>query len=119
MSTTVRNILIVVAAAAVITALGTAGSGVANLLIFVLSLLILAGLLYFGYTLYRQNRSQLEWLPQKHKIALYVAAIGAVIVLVTGWFWATTLATTLLMFALLGVCGYVIYRVWQEARRYY
>ena len=119
MSPTVRNILTIVAAAAVITALGSGGFGAANLVLGILSLLILVGLLYFGYTLYRENRTQIQWLPRKHRVALYAAAAVAVLTLLTSYFWATTFATSLLMFALLGVCAYVIYRVWQEARRYY
>jgi hypothetical protein len=115
----VRNILIVVAAAAVITALGSTGSNAGRLVLSILSLLILAGLLYFGYTLYRDNRTQIQWLPQKHRLALYGAAAVAVIVLLTSYFWAKTFATSVLMFVLLGVCAYVIYKVWQEGRRYY
>ena len=119
MSSNVRNILIIVGIALVVVLIGSTGFAVGQLLLTILSLLILAGLLYFGYTLYRQNKSQIQWLPQKHKLALYSAAVIAVLVLLTSWFWATSFATSLLMFAILGGCGYVIYRVWQEARRYY
>jgi hypothetical protein len=115
----VRNILVIVAAAAVIVLLGSSGFAVGGLLITILSLLILAGFLYFGYTLYRENRSQLQWLPRNHKLALYAASGVLVLVLVTSWFWANTMATSVLMFAVIGACGYVIYRVWQESRRYY
>jgi hypothetical protein len=118
-SPTVRNVLIIVAAAAVLFALGSLGSSAASLMLAILSLLILAGLLYFGYTLYRDNRSQLQWVPRNHKIALYAAGAVIVLTLLTSWFWATTLATSLLMFLLLGGSAYVIYRVWQESRRYY
>jgi hypothetical protein len=118
-SSTVRNVLIIVAAAAVLFALGTVGSNAASLMLTILSLLILAGLLYFGYSMYRDNRSQIQWLPRNHKLALYAAAAVIVLTLLTSWFWATTLLTSLLMFLLLGGSAYVIYRVWQEARRYY
>ena len=57
MSSNVRNILIIVGIAAVVVLIGSTGFAVGQLLLTILSLLILAGLLYFGYTLYRQNKS--------------------------------------------------------------
>ena len=113
MSSNVRNIRIIVGIALVVVAIGSTGFAVGQLLLTILSLLILAGLLYFGYTLYRDNKSQLQWVPRNHKIALYAAAAVIVVTLLTSWFWATTLATSLLMFLLLGGSAYVIYRVWQ------
>ena len=92
MSSNVRNILIVVGIALVVALIGGTGFEVGQLLLTILSLLILAGLLYFGYTLYRENRSQIQWLPQKHKLALYGGGRVAVLVLLTSWFWATTFA---------------------------
>lgn len=118
MSPVVRNVLIVVGIAAVISLSSTASAG-AVVLRSLLGFLILAGMLYFGYVLWRENRSRLSYLSASRRALLIGAAAIAVIAVITSPLWVTGFAAAIGFFALLGVCGYAIYRVVDEARGYY
>jgi len=116
---TIRNVAIIVGIAIVVTLLGSTGSATISYLVWAMNILILAAILYFGYTLWRSNRHRIAWLPQRQKTGLYLAAGGLVLLVVSSTFWVDSMVTTILFFALAGACGYAIYRIWQDAQRYY
>lgn len=118
MSPVVRNVLIVVAIAAVISLSSTAAAG-AVLLRSLLSLLILVGMAYFAWVLYRENRTRIAFLPRSRQLLLAGAAALAVLLVLTSALWVTGFVEAIVFFALLGGCGYAIYRVVDESRRYY
>jgi hypothetical protein len=118
MSDTVRNVLIVVGIALVITVSTTAGA-VAALVFWIVRLLLLAAFGYLAYTLWRQNRHRISLMSQGRQALLYGGVVGlALLVLFSGWFLGST-PTLLLFFALVAACGYAVYWVWQDAQRYY
>jgi hypothetical protein len=53
------------------------------------------------------------------RLALYGSVLGLVVVIATSSLWVSDLVTSLLFFALIGGLGYVIWRIWEESRRYY
>ena len=59
-------------------------------------------------------------MPLRSRVLLYGSAIGLVLLIVTADLWASSSAPAALLFfgALFG-CGYVLYRCWQESRRYF
>ena len=59
-------------------------------------------------------------MPLRSRILLYGSAIGIVLLIATGDLWASSSALAALVFfaALFGL-GYVLYRCWQESRRYF
>ncbi len=118
MSPVVRNVLIVVAIAAVVSLSSSASAG-AVVLRSLLSLAILAGMLYFGYVLWRENRSRLSYLPAAQRALLIGAAVVAVALVLTSPLWVKGFVAAIVFFALLGACAYAIYRVVDEARGYY
>ncbi len=119
MSTTARNVLIVLVLATAVF-LSTAAAAVAGIISLLLRIGLLAGFVYFGWTIYRQNREQIGWLPDRQKALLYGAAALLALVLLASFFWTNwTPVAAILFFALVGGLGFVVYRIWQDARRYY
>ena len=118
MNATVRNVLIVVGIAFLIT-VSTSASALAGVIGTLVRLLLLVAFAYLVYVYWRQNRYQIGLMPQRQQLLLYGAVAGiALLVLTSGLFLGSALSA-LLFFALLGACGYTLYRVWTDARRYY
>ena len=112
----IRNIAIVLALAAVVWGVpggDTASATISNLL----SVLLLAGLLFFAYRLYMEHRTTLFDLPDNHRLILYGSAALAVITLVaTGRMWDSGGGWVLLWFALIGIAVYgfaTVIRAWR------
>ena len=114
---TVRNICIVLGLALVF-ALPAAGAAQTYITLIVRALLI-AAFLYFGFVMWRENRHQLRWLPERQKAILYAALALLAVLLVSGFFFPGGTFGTLVYLVLIGGLGYLIYRIWQDARRYY
>ena len=114
-----RNLGIVAVISAALTAAGQGGrvAGILFLILRVLFLLVLAGI---AVTVWRQNRGTFGLMPLRSRILLYGSAIGIVLLIATGDLWAGSSAAAALLFVvvLFGL-GYVLYRCWQESRRYF
>ena len=73
-----------------------------------------------AFSVWRQNRGTFGLMPLRSRVLLYGSAIGLVLLVATGDLWAGSSApAALLFFAALFGCGYVLYRCWQESRRYF
>jgi hypothetical protein len=114
-----RNLLIVAAIAAVLTVISSVSGPVIGLLLALARIAVVAALLWWGYTIWRENRGTFGLMSDRLRWALYAAVAALAIVILTSYFWANTFATVILLFLLVGGLGYVIYRIWQESRRYY
>jgi hypothetical protein len=115
----VRNLGIIAIVAAAITAIGHTSQRVLSALYTIASLALILGLLLLAYRVWRENRGTFSLMSTKLRLALYGSVLGLVVVIATSSLWVHGLLTSLLFFALVGGLGYVIWRVWEESRRYY
>jgi hypothetical protein len=113
----IRNVAIVFGLALIVWAVPgghTASTTISN----VLSVILLAGLLFFAYRLYMEHRTTLFDLPDNQRLILYSSATLAVITLVaTSRIWNSGGGWILLWFALLGAAVYgfaTVIRAWRE-----
>ncbi|MDX6631273.1 MAG: hypothetical protein QOH00_3519 [Gaiellales bacterium] len=114
-----RNLGILAVIAALLTAAGQGGrvGGIVFVILRVIFLLVLVGV---AFSVWRQNRGTFGLMPLRSRILLYGSAIGLVLLIATADLWASSSApAALLFFAALFGCGYVLYRCWQESRRYF
>ena len=115
-----RNLGIVALVAVALTAAGQGGSELTSFLFLVFRVLFLLALAGLALTVWRQNRGTFGLMPLRTRILLYGSVIGIVLLVVTADLWASSSPlAALLFFAVLGALGYILYRCWQESRRYY
>ena len=114
-----RNLGIVAVVSAVLTAAGQGGR-VAGILLLILRVLFVLVLVGIAFSVWRQHRGTFGLMPLRSRVLLYGSAIGLVLLIATADLWASSSAPAALLFfgALFG-CGYVLYRCWQESRRYF
>ena len=114
----IRNVAIIVALALIVWRLpggALAGSTISNLL----SVLLMAGLAFFAYRMYRENRSTLFDLPDRLRLILYGSTGLAIITLIaTGRMWDSGGPWILIWLALLGAAAYGIAIVVRHWRAY-
>jgi hypothetical protein len=115
----IRNLLILALVAALMTAIGRTSSRVLSALYLVASLALIIGLVLLAYRVWRENRGTFSLMSTRLRVALYGSVLALVVVIATSSLWVSGLLTSLLFFALVGGLGYVIWRVWEESRRYY
>jgi hypothetical protein len=115
----VRNLGIIALVAAAITAIGHTSQRVLSALYTIASLALILGLLLLAYRVWKENRGTFSLMSTKLRLALYGSVAALVVVIATSSLWVHGLLTSLLFFGLLGGLGYVIWRVWEESRRYY
>jgi hypothetical protein len=115
----VRNLGIIALVAAAITAIGHTSQRVLSALYTIASLALILGLLLLAYRVWKENRGTFSLMSTKLRLALYGSVAALVVVIATSSLWVHGLFTSLLFFGLLGGLGYVIWRVWEESRRYY
>ena len=114
----IRNILIIVALALVVWLVPGGGTG-SSTIYNVLTLILTAGLLFFGYRLYMENRATIFGLGDNQRAVLYGSvAIATVALLATNKLWDQGGLGALVWFALLSLAGWGIYRVWREYSEY-
>ena len=117
-----RNVLIVVAIAALV-AFTTGGAIAASYVYAVLQIGMIAGLCYFGWVTWKQNRHQIRWMPKRQQQLFYVAVAALAVVLLTafvlGFFRPWTAFTALAYLVVVGGLGFAIWRIWSDAQRYY
>ncbi len=113
---TARNIIIILALAALVALIpgGGTGAGVATQAV---SLLFLASIGWFLSILYRRYRVELYGLGDRRRAALYVAlAVAALTLTATTRMWSTS-AGSVAWLLLLGAAVYVVVAVVWSARR--
>ena len=115
----VRNLLVVAVVAGLVTAIGRTSQRVLSALYLVASLALIVGLVALAYRVWKENRGTFSLMSTRLRLALYGSVLGLVVVIATSSLWVNDLLTSLLFFALVGGLGYVIWRVWEESRRYY
>src|SRR3954447_16974018 len=103
---TLRNVAIIVVLAVLVWRLpqgATAGRTISNLL----SVILLAGLSFFAYRMYMENRSALLDLDDRLRLILYGSLALLVITLVaTSRMWNAGPGPVLIWFALVAIAGY-------------
>lgn len=117
MTTTLRNVAIVLGIAALIVLIPGGGTG-ANAAGQAIALVFLAVLGWIAYTQYREHRVSLESLGASRRAILYVAA-GVGVLTLTAWprLWVGT-GGKIALLLLLGAAGGAALAVIRSARRY-
>jgi len=114
----IRNILIIVGLALVVWLVPGGGTG-SSTIYNVLTIVLTAGLLFFGYRLYMEHRATIFGLGDNQRAVLYGSvAVATVALLATNRLWNNGGLGTLLWIALLGLAGWGIYRVWRAYSEY-
>jgi hypothetical protein len=114
----IRNILIIVALALVVWLVPGGGTG-SSTIYNVLTILLTAGLLFFGYRLYMEHRATIFGLGDNQRAILYGSvAVATVALLATNKLWDEGGLGALLWFALLSLAGWGLYRVWRAYSEY-
>ena len=117
-ATHIRNVLIIVALAVIVWLVpggGTASSTIYNLLTIILT----AGLLFFGYRLYMEHRATIFGLGDNQRAVLYGSvALACGALLATNRLWNGGGLGALIWFALLSVAAWGIYRTWRAYSEY-
>jgi hypothetical protein len=114
---TARNILIIVAIAAIVVAVPGGGTG-ATVVIQAVSLLFLACLAWIASIYYRQYRTTLYSLGDGRRAVLYGAVAVATLTLTgTSRLWASS-AGSVAWLLLMGACVYAVFAVVWSARKY-
>jgi hypothetical protein len=117
-STTIRNVLIVVAIAAVV-ALVQGGRTAANVAIQAVTLAFLGTIVWFAALTYRERRVSLYSLGDGRRAVLYVAAGVATLTLTaTSRLWNSGGAGSVAWLLLLGGSAYAMFAVLWSARKY-
>ena len=118
MNSTVRNVLIVLALAAVVGTL-SAGQTAAKVAIQAVTLVFLGVLVWFASLMYRQHRTTLYSLGEGRRALLYIAAgVAALTLTATSKMWNSGGAASVAWLVLLGGAAYTIFAVLWSARKY-
>jgi hypothetical protein len=114
----IRNILIIVGLALVVWLLPGGDTG-SNTVYNLLTVILTAGLLFFGYRLYMEHRATIFGLGDRTRAILYGAiALAAFAIVATSRLWNEGGAGALLWFALISLAAWGIYRVWRTYSEY-
>jgi hypothetical protein len=117
MNRTARNVVIVLAIAAVV-ALVQGGQTAANVALQALSLVFLGVIVYFLSVMYRQYRVTLYGLGDRRRALLYVAlGVGTLTLTASSKLWATG-AGSVAWVLLLAASVYTVFTVVWSARKY-
>ncbi|HEX4806993.1 MAG TPA: hypothetical protein VFU94_13935 [Conexibacter sp.] len=116
-SATVRNVLVILALAAVVMLVPGGGNGSAAILQALL-IAMLAAIAYFGVRLYREHRSEIYSLGDRNRGILYASAgLLALTVSATDRLWASG-PGTVVWIALVALACYGVYHVFRASREY-
>ena len=117
MNRTARNVVIVLAIAALV-ALVQGGQTAANVALQALSLVFLGVIVYFLSIIYRQYRTTLYGLGDRRRAMLYVAlGVGTLTLTASSKLWATG-AGSVAWVLLLAASAYTVFTVIWSARKY-
>jgi hypothetical protein len=114
-----RNLLILAVIAAAITATGDASARALSAILIAANLALFGAMLYFGYTIWRQNRGTFDLMEPRLRYALYGCCIALALVVLSAPLWVRSFASSAVFFLLIGGLGFAVWRLWQESRRYY
>ena len=93
----------------------TASVTISNLL----SIVLVSGLLFFGYRMYMEHRESIFGLPERSRGILYAAiALGAITLVATGAMWDAGGLGAMLWLAFLGLALWGLVTVWRTYREY-
>lgn len=116
--THVRNIVIVLALATAVWLLPGGGTGTQTIY-NLLTVILTAGLMFFGYRLYMEHRSTLFGLDDRMRALLYGSlALAALAIVGTTRLWDQGGLGALVWFCLIGLAVWGVYRVWRAYRTY-
>ena len=114
----IRNVLIIVGLALAVWLLpggDTASSTVANLL----TVILMAGLLFFAFRLYMEHRATIFGLEDRQRGILYGAvALAGFALIATSKLWDEGGLGAMLWFGLIGLAVYGMYTVWRTYQEY-
>ena len=114
----IRNVLIIIALALAVWLLpggGTGTSAIYNLLTVILT----AGLMFFAFRLYMENRATIFGLGDRKRGILYGAlALVGFALIATSKLWDEGGLGALIWFGLIGLGAYGIYTVWRTYQEY-
>jgi hypothetical protein len=114
----IRNVLIIVALAVAVWQLPGGRSG-SSTVYNVLTVLLTAGLLFFGYRLYMEHRATIFGLGDRQRGILYGAvALAAFAIIATSKLWDQGGLGALLWFGLLALAAFGLYSVWRSYQEY-
>jgi hypothetical protein len=113
-----RNAAIVIALAVIVWLVP--GGGASSRTIYnLLTLVLTAGLLFFGYRLYMENRATIFGLGDNTRAVLYGSlALASLALLGTSKLWNDGGLGALLWVAMLSLAAYGVYRVWRTYSEY-
>jgi hypothetical protein len=117
MATTIRNIVIVLAIAALIVLIPGGGSG-GTFALQAVSLLFLGVIGWFAYVSYREHKFALDSLGERRRGILYAAAAVVVLTLTASNRLFSSTTGKLAWFLLLIGAGYAVFAVVWSARKY-
>ena len=114
----IRNILIIVGLALIVWLVpggGTGSSTIYNLLTIILT----AGLLFFGYRLYMEHRATIFGLGDQQRGILYGSvALALLAILATSRLWDEGGLGALIWFGLIALAAWGMFRVWKTYSEY-
>ena len=114
----IRNILIIVALAAAVWLLPGGQTG-SNTIYNVLTVVLTAGLLFFGYRLYMEHRATIFGLGDRQRAVLYGGlGLAAFAIVATSKLWDEGGLGALIWFGLLSLAAWAIYTVWRAYSEY-
>jgi hypothetical protein len=114
---TARNVAIILGLALLVT-VSPAGLTARDTVANILTVIFLAGLGFFAYRVYMENRTTLFDLPDQRRLVLYGSATMLAFALIaTGRLWDSGAAAVLIWFALIAAAAYgfaTVIRAWRE-----
>ena len=115
---TVRGFAIVIAIAAVVTALSLESA--LGVVLAVLQVVFLLAIGYLVYRLWRNNRDEISVWPLRARVVFYGAAALAIFDVVARFFtsWPSGGFEALVFFVVLGLCAFSMWRVWHDEHTY-
>jgi hypothetical protein len=114
---TARNVAIILGLAALVT-YAPGGLTSYSTVVNIVTVIFFAGMAFFAYRMYMENRALLFDLPDQHRVILYGSATALAFALIaTSHFWHDGGLLILLWFAVIGAAAYgfaVVIRAWRE-----
>lgn len=118
---TLRGILIILLAAAVITASGVAGDIGLYVVLLGLQIAFVVVLAIVLVRLWRTHRGEIGMWSLRSRVVFYGAAVVALVDLVGSWVvpgYPSNGLEALIFFGVLVGCGFAMYRIWQDEHTY-
>ena len=114
----IRNVLIIVGLALAVWLLPGGDTG-SNTVYNVLTVVLTAGLLFFGFRLYMEHRATIFGLEDRQRgIAYGAVALAAFAIIATSKLWDQKGFGPLLWLGMLGLASWALYSVWRSYKEY-